>query len=187
MQLTGWETIFFYAFGVWALFTALLVVTARNAVHSALALISTLVSVAGTFVLLRAEFLAGVQVLVYVGGVMVLFLFVIMLVNVKAEERRRTPIFGGRTTVASAVVVLLAFVFVVAVERAAPAFEPAPAERSAGAAPERAGISRDTEELGIDLYRRAVLPFEIASVLLLVAIVGAVLLARERKQERMFD
>ncbi len=179
MQLTGWETIFFYAFGVWALFTALLVVTARNAVHSALALISTLVSVAGMFVLLRAEFLAGVQVLVYVGGVMVLFLFVIMLVNVKADEQRRTPLFGRRAAVAMAIVVLLAFVFVVAAERAAPAFERAPVER--------AGVSTDTEELGIDLYRRAALPFEIASVLLLVAIVGAVLLARERKQERMFD
>lgn len=179
MQFTGWETIFFYAFGVWALFTALLVVTARNAVHSALALISTLVSVAGMFVLLRAEFLAGVQVLVYVGGVMVLFLFVIMLVNVKAEEQRRTPIFDRRAAVAVALVGLLAFVFVAAAERAAPAFERPPVER--------VGVSLGAEEIGIDLYRRAALPFEIASVLLLVAIVGAVLLARERKQERMFD
>ena len=81
------EAVFFWIFSIAAIFAGLLTVMARNAVHSALFLISSLLSVAALFVLLRAEFIAGVQILVYVGGVMVLFLFVIMLVNVGAEER----------------------------------------------------------------------------------------------------
>src|ERR1700740_1611406 len=86
MQLIGWEAFFFYAFAFLALFFAIFTITARNAVHSALFLMATLVCAAGLFVLLQAEFLAGVQILVYVGGVLVLFLFVIMLVNVREEN-----------------------------------------------------------------------------------------------------
>src|SRR5207253_9944719 len=87
MILSGWESVFFWVFSIAAILAGLLTVMARNAVHSALFLISSLVSVAALFILLGAEFIAGVQILVYVGGVMVLFLFVIMLVNVGAEER----------------------------------------------------------------------------------------------------
>jgi NADH-quinone oxidoreductase subunit J len=185
MQGSGWETIFFYAFGVMALFASLVVVTARNAVHSALALISTLVSVAALFILLRAEFLAGVQVFVYVGGVMVLFLFVIMLVNVGREERGETRLFTRQAGAAGLVAIVLAVAFVLAANAAIPVLEraapPVALEESRG------GVSRDTESVGADLYSRAALPFEIASVVLLIAIVGAVLLARERKQERMFE
>ena len=79
---------------------------ARNAVHSALFLISSLVSVAALFILLGAEFIAGVQILVYVGGVMVLFLFVIMLVNVGAEEEGRNAIFNRTPQVAAALLFL---------------------------------------------------------------------------------
>src|SRR3954467_15619962 len=101
MTLEGWGAIFFWVFAVAALMMGLLTVLARNAVHSAMFLISTLVSVAALFILLGAEFVAGAQILVYVGGVMVLFLFVIMLVNVGAEERgnelicTRTPQVGA--------------------------------------------------------------------------------------------
>src|ERR1051325_2620654 len=95
MVLSGWASVFFWVFAIAALCMALLTVMARNAVHSALFLISTLVSVAALFVLLGAEFIAGVQILVYVGGVMVLFLFVIMLVNVSAEERGREALFNS--------------------------------------------------------------------------------------------
>src|SRR5689334_15963228 len=95
MVLSGWESVFFWVFAITALCMALLTVMARNAVHSALFLISTLVSVAALFVLLGAEFIAGVQILVYVGGVMVLFLFVIMLVNVGAEERDQEVIHNS--------------------------------------------------------------------------------------------
>src|SRR6185436_13434760 len=94
MILSGWSAFFFWFFGLAAIFAALLTVMARNAVHSALFLISSLVSVAALFILANAEFIAGVQILVYVGGVMVLFLFVIMLVNVGAQERGSEEIFN---------------------------------------------------------------------------------------------
>jgi len=93
MILSGWESVFFWIFSIAAILAGLLTVMARNAVHCALFLISSLVSVAALFILLGAEFIAGVQILVYVGGVMVLFLFVIMLVNVGAEEEGRAANF----------------------------------------------------------------------------------------------
>src|SRR5207302_10342872 len=89
MSFSGWEAVFFWIFSIAALVAGLLTIMARNAVHSALFLISSLVSIAALFILLVAEFIAGVQILVYVACVMVLFLFVIMLVNVGAEERGR--------------------------------------------------------------------------------------------------
>src|ERR671925_459183 len=104
MTLSGYEALFFWIFGLAAIFAGLLTVMARNAVHSALFLISSLVSVAALFVLARAEFIAGVQILVYVGGVMVLFLFVIMLVNVGAEEHGREPIFNNQRQVAASLI-----------------------------------------------------------------------------------
>src|SRR6478736_633512 len=103
-MLSSWESLFFWIFGISAIFAGLLTVMARNAVHSALFLISSLVSVAALFVLSGAEFIAGVQILVYVGGVMVLFLFVIMLVNVGAEESGRAPIFNQPRQVTASVV-----------------------------------------------------------------------------------
>src|SRR6266571_3636388 len=92
MILSGWESVFFWIFSIAAILAGLLTVMARNAVHSAL------------FILLGAEFIAGVQILVYVGGVMVLFLFVIMLVNVGAEEEGKAAIFNGTPQVAAAMV-----------------------------------------------------------------------------------
>src|SRR5881628_126761 len=104
MILSGWETVFFWIFSLAAILAGLLTVMARNAVHSAMFLISSLVSVAALFVLLSAEFIAGVQILVYVGGVMVLFLFVIMLVNVGAEERGSEEIFNRSRQVTTSVI-----------------------------------------------------------------------------------
>src|ERR1044072_4948881 len=106
MTLSGWEALFFWVFAVAALLAGLLTIMARNAVHSALFLISSLVSVAALFILLGAEFIAGVQILVYVGGVMVLFIFVIMLVNVGAEEEGRAPIFNRPAQVSAALLFL---------------------------------------------------------------------------------
>jgi NADH-quinone oxidoreductase subunit J len=165
---------------------------ARNMVHSALFLISTLLSVAALFILLGGEFIAGVQILVYIGGVMVLFLFVIMLVNVGAEERGHTSIFNPPRQVGATfvLVLLLAFAFVFAINQSRDALLKNPSAPGAQpvAAPGAAGtmsISRNTEAVGGALYRYAALPFEIASVLLLVAIVGSVILARTRKQEQI--
>src|SRR4029453_13483356 len=105
MILSGWEAIFFWVFSIAAIFAGLLTVMARNTIHSALFLISSLVSVAALFILLHAEFIAGVQILVYVGGVMVLFLFVIMLVNVGSEERGNEEIFNRPRQVTTSVIV----------------------------------------------------------------------------------
>jgi NADH-quinone oxidoreductase subunit J len=200
MVLQGWESVFFWVFALAALVAGLLTVMARNAVHSALFLISALVSVAALFVLLGAEFIAGVQILVYVGGVMVLFLFVIMLVNVGAEEREQEVLFNrtGQTTAAVCFAALLVFGLFYAINQSAGRFASAPNEASPGAAAARdanlkpsetrvARISEDTQRVGASLYRYGGLPFEIASVLLLVAIVGSVLLARTSKQELAAD
>jgi NADH-quinone oxidoreductase subunit J len=201
MVLSGWESVFFWVFAVAALVAGLLTVMARNAVHSALFLISALVSVAALFVLLGAEFIAGAQILVYVGGVMVLFLFVIMLVNVGAEEREQEVLFNrtGQTTAAVCFAALLVFGLFYAINQAGGRFagasrsEESPvalAARDANLRPSETGVSRmseDTQRVGNSLYRYGGLPFEIASVLLLVAIVGSVLLARTSKQEIAAD
>src|SRR5215212_7423663 len=119
MVLTGWEALFFWVFAIAALVAGLLTIMARNAVHCALFLISSLVSIAALFILLGAEFIAGVQILVYVGGVMVLFLFVIMLVNVGAEERGRERLFNRPAQVITTTVfaLLLAFGLVYAINQ----------------------------------------------------------------------
>ncbi len=204
MILSGWESVFFWIFSIAAILAGLLTVMARNAVHSALFLISSLVSVAALFILLGAEFIAGVQILVYVGGVMVLFLFVIMLVNVGAEEEGRAPIFNRPAQVTAALVFLglLAGVLVIYAiprgyqamqKRDETALQQASAKREAAenkmgtAATGVSRLTNDTGRVGLSLYTNAALPFEIASVLLLVAIIGSVMLARTLKQEVAVD
>jgi NADH-quinone oxidoreductase subunit J len=206
MTLTGWEAVFFWVFSVGALVAGLLTIMARNAVHSALFLISSLVSIAALFILLGAEFIAGVQILVYVGGVMVLFLFVIMLVNVGAEERGSERIFNNSAQVIAAVVfaLLLAGGLVYALNQGYEGLRKRDVPDDAArlqveqqraaehqdlprAATGTFRITKDTERVGSSLYRFAALPFEIASVLLLVAIIGSVMLARTVKQEAAVD
>ena len=203
MRLSGYEALFFWIFALAAIFAGLLTVMARNAVHSALFLISSLVSVAALFVLAGAEFIAGVQILVYVGGVMVLFLFVIMLVNVGAEERGSDEIFNKQKQVGASLI--FCFLLVAGVLYAVSqgykgiqaqnptnpdvvAAQQALRDRSLGVGATRTSrITLDTEKVGNSLYRYASLPFEIASILLLVAIIGSVMLARTLKQEASAD
>jgi NADH:ubiquinone oxidoreductase subunit 6 (chain J) len=203
MTLSGWEAVFFWIFAIAALVAGLLTVLARNAVHSALFLISSLISVAALFILLGAEFIAGVQILVYVGGVMVLFLFVIMLVNVGAEERGREEIFNRKPQVTASIIFCLLFAFglVYAINQGLEGLREHDSDKISQVAARRAEqqrslqtsstgtmkITRDTEAVGASLYRYASLPFEIASVLLLVAIIGSVMLARTVKQEVAAD
>lgn len=203
MVLSGWESVFFWIFSIAAIFAGLLTVMARNTIHSALFLISSLVSVAALFVLLHAEFIAGVQILVYVGGVMVLFLFVIMLVNVGSEERGTQEIFNRTRQVVTSVIFcgLLVAGLIAAINQGYNGFktrdQPSIATTEAGAqerdrslsesATGTSKITNDTGRLGGVLYRFGSLPFEIASVLLLVAIVGSVMLARTLKQEAAVD
>jgi NADH-quinone oxidoreductase subunit J len=203
MTLSGYEALFFWIFGLAAIFAGLLTVMARNAVHSALFLISSLVSVAALFILARAEFIAGVQILVYVGGVMVLFLFVIMLVNVGAEERGSEEIFNNQKQVTASLIFCLLLVggMLYSINtgyQGLKAYHPATPEVVAAqesirdqtqprSATGSSRITKDTESVGGSLYRYASLPFEIASVLLLVAIIGSVMLARTLKQEASAD
>ncbi|MEP6741257.1 MAG: NADH-quinone oxidoreductase subunit J [bacterium] len=203
MILSGWEAVFFWVFSIAAIFAALLTVMARNTIHSALFLISSLVSVAALFILLRAEFIAGVQILVYVGGVMVLFLFVIMLVNVGSEERGSEEIFNHPRQVTTSVIfcALLVGGLLYAINlgyeglqrrdevavSAAAEKRTADEQNLAAAAPGVSRITKETERVGNGLYRYGSLPFEIASVLLLVAIIGSVMLARTLKQEAAVD
>ncbi len=203
MVLTGWEAVFFWVFSIAAIFAGLLTVMARNTIHSALFLISSLISVAALFILLQAEFIAGVQILVYVGGVMVLFLFVIMLVNVGAEERGREEIFNRPRQVTTSVIFcgLLAVGLIYALNEGFKGFQSRDQLKLAAAAGEgqtrddnlaasatgASRITKETERVGGSLYRFASLPFEIASVLLLVAIIGSVMLARTLKQEASVD
>jgi len=202
MTLSGYEAVFFWIFGFATIFAGLLTVMARNAVHSALFLISSLVSVAALFVLARAEFIAGVQILVYVGGVMVLFLFVIMLVNVGAEERGREEIFNNERQVTASLVFCLLLVGGVlyavntgysGLQSLQPKTEAAVEQQALRdqshdkSATGSSRITKDVEGVGGSLYRYASLPFEIASVLLLVAIIGSVMLARTLRQEASAD
>src|ERR1041385_3750942 len=101
------ETILFYVFRTVAVLSAILVISQRNVVHSAMFLAVTLLSVAGIFLTLRAEFLAGVQVIVYVGGILVLFVFVIMLIAVRRSEAERQ--FNRQWTVAIVTSAILIF------------------------------------------------------------------------------
>jgi NADH-quinone oxidoreductase subunit J len=201
MSLTGWEAVFFWVFALAALLAGMLTVLARNAVHSALFLISSLVSVAALFILLGAEFIAGVQILVYVGGVMVLFLFVIMLVNVGAEERGREVLFNRPAQIFASLffLLLLAGGLVFAINQGWAGLrkrdeqklvQPGSVAAEQSLPPGATGttkLTKDTERVGASLYRYASLPFEIASVLLLVAIIGSVMLARTIKQEAAAD
>jgi NADH-quinone oxidoreductase subunit J len=203
MTFNGWQAVFFWVFSISAIVAALLTVMARNAVHSALFLISSLVSVAALFLLLGAEFIAGVQILVYVGGVMVLFLFVIMLVNVGSEERGNEEIFNRPAQVTASVVfcALLVLGLIWAISQGSKGLQArdkakfdnnnqqqaAQQSKLSNSATGTMKITKETERVGGSLYRYASLPFEIASLLLLVAIVGSVMLARTMKQEAAAD
>lgn len=164
------DTVFFYIFALVTLAGGLLTVTRRNAVHSAMSLILALIGVAGLFLLQKAEFLFAVQIVLYVGGIMVLFLFVIMLVNLDQAARMRQ--FNRQWWLALACVLAVAAEVIYVLSRGASAFRYAPA-----AAPARAG---NVELVADVLFKQYLLPFELASILLLAAIVGAVIMARKR-------
>lgn len=193
MKLLGIEAVLFYLLAVTAILFAIFMVTARNAVHSALLLISTLVATAGVYLLVHAEFIAGAQILIYVGGVLVLFIFVIMLVNVKEEDTKlftRQFLLGGLTTFLLA----LGMICILLQTQKGSFFSfNSPAETrlekiqdSPNISPSH-NISQNSVKIGQELYTKVALPFEIASLVLLVAIVGAVRLARDRKQEKIYD
>jgi len=169
------ELSLFLVFGLVAVVSAVVVVVQRNPIYSALALIGTLFCVAGLFVLLRAEFVAAIQVIVYAGAIMVLFLFVIMLLDLRREEGRRFA--PGRAQlvcgVAGAGVLLLLLVVLAGNATIAPA--------RGSLTPETLSRLGNTQVIGALLFTDYLFPFEVTSVVLLVAIVGAIVLARRER------
>jgi NADH-quinone oxidoreductase subunit J len=165
------DTILFYFFALLVLGGAVLTITRRSAVHSAIFLIVSLIGVAGLYLLQKAEFLFAVQIVLYVGGIMVLFLFVIMLVNLDEAAKQRQ--FNGQWWVALVCVAGVGAQVFYFIKRGAAAFEIAKA-------PETAGGAGNVETVADVLFSQYLLPFEIASLLLLVAIVGSVVMAKKR-------
>ncbi|MDH4180541.1 MAG: NADH-quinone oxidoreductase subunit J [Betaproteobacteria bacterium] len=166
----SFESLLFYVFAAILVFAALRVVTTRNPVHAALWLVLSFVTAAGLWLLLGAEFLAIALVLVYVGAVMVLFLFVVMMLDVNFDALRSR--IRSHLPVAAVVgAVILAEMALLLVR----------ATRGAGTPPPAAG--ENTRALGRLLYVDYVYPFEIAAVILLVAIVAAIALTHRRRRD----
>ena len=170
----SFQTAVFYVFAAILLFAALRVITARNPVHAALFLVLAFGTAAALWMLLEAEFLAIALILVYVGAVMVLFLFVVMMLDINIDRLRE----GYWDYLVPGLVVagiMVAEMTVVLAGRHFGALAEAPR-------PKPAGYS-NTEELGRLLYTHYVYPFEIAAVVLLVAIVAAIALTLRRRPD----
>jgi NADH-quinone oxidoreductase subunit J len=165
------EWFFFLLFAALGTYGAFRVITLRNVVHCALHLVLTFVAVAAIYVMLSAEFLAAVQVLVYAGAIMVLFLFVILLIQVERtaalrQLHRQSPLAIGVALVLFAEIAFVVFRKVAAI---------GPAGKITPAVQAKIG---NTELVGSILYTKHLFPFEVASVLLLAAMIGAIVLMK---------
>lgn len=161
----------FLVLAAMTLISAILVITQRNAVHSVIWLIVTLFSVGGIYLMLHAEFLFAVQVILYVGGIMVLFLFVVMLVNLDMAVKQAQFRRKWQLALFTAVVLLGELFYGLMKGR----------ERLGLAAVSAVASSEgNTQAVGRALYQTYMLPVEIASILLLVAMVGAVMMAKRK-------
>jgi len=170
--------IFFYLFAGVCIASAIMVVTARNPVHSVLFLILAFVNAAGLFVLLGAEFLAMILIVVYVGAVAVLFLFVVMMLDVDFAELRQgflnyLPIGGVVGAVLLAELLFIVWAWVI---------QPGAPKAITAPIPTTAGMS-NTLALGLVLYTRYVYFFEAAGVILLIAMIGAIVLTLQHKPD----
>jgi NADH-quinone oxidoreductase subunit J len=167
------SSFFFWIFALLALVFGVGVVANRNPVASALSLVVSFLGLAALFISLDAYFVGIIQVLVYAGAVMVLFLFIIMLLNLHAEERRRINWVAAAGGTCVAIILLIQIVFVIG--RFEPARKPFP--------PLSASTTDDVRNIGAALFGNYNLPFQIIGVLVLVATIGVVLLSkREPKQ-----
>ena len=168
-------TLLQFIFGYFAVMItalSLLMITRRNPVHGVLWMLALFVHIAGLYILLNAEFLAAIQIIVYAGAILVLFLFVIMLLNLKKEEsakkfQKHWPVGVGTG--------IIFVVFAVSIVRKIEVF-PQLGKYTIEAIKADGNIMT----IGKVLYTKYLLPFEIASVILLVAIIGAVVLAKKR-------
>jgi NADH-quinone oxidoreductase subunit J len=171
-------TILFYVFAAIMTLSALRVITARNPVHAALFLVLAFFNAAGIWLLLKAEFLAIVLVLVYVGAVMVLFLFVVMMLDINTDRLREG--FVGYLPMASIIGALIV------IEMGAVLWKGFIGVGESAAS--NAGNIGGTKELGMLIYTQYIYGFEIAAAILLVAIIAAVALTlRKRKDTKAID
>ena len=169
------EAIAFYTLAALIIGLGIMVISAQSAVHSVLFLVMNFLLVAVLYVILSAEFVAVIQVLVYAGGIVVLYLFVVMLVNLKHEpERYADPRRLGVMGMLLGGVVLAQLIGIV-VYSSARGGTPA---TGAGLGSDTPFAIGNTEQLGWVLYTSYLIPFELASMLLLVAMVGAIVLAK---------
>ena len=169
----NFETIMFYAFSAMIVFAGLRVITARNPVHAVLFLVLTFISCAGIWILLEAEFLAITLVLVYVGAVMVLFLFVVMMLDINLAQLRKD--FWRWLPFGAALAVLMAYEMIWVLG----SYE----TPGGNTAIKHAADYSNTKELGRLIYTDYVYPFEIAAVILLVAMVAAIALTLRRRKD----
>lgn len=174
------KTGLFYVFASILLFAAFRVITARNPVHAALFLVLAFFQAAAIWILLKAEFLAITLVLVYVGAVMVLFLFVVMMLDINLDSARKGfwKHFPFAGTVGAVIALEMSYVLM-------GGFREPPQGASAPVSGDLAAQVSNTKELGKVLYTQYIYPLEIAAVILLVAIIAAIALTlRERKDSK---
>ena len=170
------SAIAFYLFAAITLFSAIMVITARNPVHSVLFLILAFFNAAGLFVLLGAEFIAMILVIVYVGAVAVLFLFVVMMLDISFADLRKgamqyvpVGLVAGGILLFELITIFIAWVFA----KSAP-------ENIASPTPD-AEKTTNTEALGFILYTDYIFAFQVAGLILLVAMIGAIVLTHRRR------
>jgi NADH-quinone oxidoreductase subunit J len=168
--------LFFYLFAGVCVAAAFMVIAARNPVHSVLFLILAFVNAAGLFVIMGAEFLAMILIVVYVGAVAVLFLFVVMMLDVDFAELRQGFLNYLPVGALIGVVFLVELLLVVAAWAIAPG---APQQITAPIPP--ADVYTNTEALGLVLYTRYIYFFQVAGLVLLVAMIGAIVLTLRHK------
>jgi NADH-quinone oxidoreductase subunit J len=169
------DSVIFYFFGGIAVLSAALMITRRNALHSAVFLLTTLLATAGIFLQLRAEFIFIAQLILFAGGIVLLFVFVILLVRLDVPLPRIRFRLRHWVAVFVALVVFLEGGIILLLARSVPGhgllvLNPAPADK----------LPANTEELAKSLFGMYLLPFEIASILLLVAMIGAVIMGKKR-------
>lgn len=160
-------TLAFFYFGSVIVLTAVLVVALRNPVYSVISLLVMFFHIAGLFVTLHAEFLAAVQLIVYAGAILVLYLFVVMILNLQQDDSYQRQVKWGLGLGLLALAEVIAIIGKVALPE-----EPAEEKIAAAAA-------GNTETVGMALYTTYLFPFEVASLILLVAMIGAIIMAKK--------
>jgi len=165
------EQAFFLILAAFAVGAALSVVVQRSPIYSAFSLIGVLVSLAALYIMLKAEFLGAIQIIVYAGAIMVLFVFVIMLLNIRKEENALDKHrYLWLLAIPFAATLIVEILYTVLKVTDIPELKDRP-------------IIGDSQSIGYGLYTGYLMPFELTSILILLAIVGAVILARREKED----